>query len=100
MRARKRPQKSRRAVNDIDLAGDLLAWINRRLRRHGVHGAIVPAKALEHAYILVVLRLCEGNQSQAARLLGIGRTTMLRRVRHRRSPAHLGRVAARRGHRR
>jgi Nif-specific regulatory protein len=39
-----------------------------------------PLKEVEMAYILHVLEHCEGNRSAAARLLGIGRNTLLRRL--------------------
>ncbi len=35
---------------------------------------------VERAYILHVLELCEGNKSHAARVLGIGRNTLLRKI--------------------
>ena len=40
-----------------------------------------PLRELERDYIAHVLRRCEGNRSAAARILGIGRNTLLRKLR-------------------
>ncbi len=42
-----------------------------------------PLREVEHAYVRHVLSLCGGNRSQAARVLGIGRSTLLRKLRSR-----------------
>ena len=41
---------------------------------------IVPIDDVERAYIIAVLHMCRGNQSLAARRLGIGRNTLRRRI--------------------
>ncbi|HNH49619.1 MAG TPA: helix-turn-helix domain-containing protein, partial [Myxococcota bacterium] len=41
---------------------------------------VLPLEELELAYILHVLAACGGNRSAAARLLGIGRNTLLRKL--------------------
>jgi len=52
----------------------------RRPARGGVDD-IMPLDEVEHAYIVAVLHLCRGNQSRTAIRLGIGRSTLLRRIR-------------------
>jgi Nif-specific regulatory protein len=42
---------------------------------------IQPLKELETAYVKHVLEACDGNRSAAARVLGIGRNTLLRKLR-------------------
>jgi len=39
-----------------------------------------PLREVERAYVRHVLELCEGNRSEAARQLGIGRNTLLRKI--------------------
>jgi len=41
---------------------------------------IVPLEQIEQRYILKVVEACRGNKSQAARVLGIGRKTLYRRL--------------------
>ncbi len=41
---------------------------------------LLPLREVEVAYIEHVLQLCSGNKSEAARLLGIGRNTLLRKL--------------------
>jgi len=41
---------------------------------------VLSLEAVEQAYIQHVLTLCEGNRSAAARLLGIGRNTLIRKL--------------------
>ncbi len=41
---------------------------------------IVPLEEIEERYILKVVEACRGNKSQAARVLGIGRKTLYRRL--------------------
>ncbi len=41
---------------------------------------LLPLRDLEAAYVEHVLQLCSGNKSEAARLLGIGRNTLLRKL--------------------
>jgi len=41
---------------------------------------VKPLREVEHAYIEHVLALCDGNRSAASRMLGIGRNTLLRKL--------------------
>ena len=51
----------------------------RPRRKSGLE--IVPLEQLKSEYILTALALCNGNQSLAARRLGIGRSTLIRKLR-------------------
>jgi propionate catabolism operon transcriptional regulator len=53
----------------------------RRQRRAGDHGLRGLRRADERAHVLRVLDECGGNQGEAARRLGIGRTTLWRKLR-------------------
>lgn len=53
--------------------------LGARPRRHLAPG-IVPLKQVEREYLLSVMQRCGGNQTLAARRLGIGRSTLLRRL--------------------
>ncbi|MCK6503614.1 sigma-54-dependent Fis family transcriptional regulator [Myxococcota bacterium] len=44
------------------------------------HAPLQPLRDLERAYIRHVLATCQGNRSEAARQLGIGRNTLLRKL--------------------
>ena len=41
---------------------------------------LLPLEALERKYIMRVLEICQGNKSRAARILGIGRKTLYRKL--------------------
>lgn len=43
-------------------------------------GQLVPLEKVESQYILEVLRRCRNNQAEAARVLGIGRNTLWRKL--------------------
>jgi len=53
--------------------------LGARPRRHVALG-IVPLKQVERDYLLNVMERCAGNQTLAARRLGIGRSTLVRRL--------------------
>jgi DNA-binding NtrC family response regulator len=53
--------------------------LGARPRRHLAPG-IVTLRQVEHDYLLSVMQRCGGNQTLAARRLGIGRSTLLRRL--------------------
>jgi two-component system nitrogen regulation response regulator NtrX len=53
--------------------------LGARPRRHLAAG-IVPLKQVERDYLLAVMHRCGGNQTLAARRLGIGRSTLLRHL--------------------
>lgn len=55
------------------------AELGARPRRHVAPG-IVPLRQVERDYLLSVMRRCNGNQTLAARRLGIGRSTLLRHL--------------------
>jgi DNA-binding NtrC family response regulator len=55
------------------------AELGARPRRHLAPG-IVPLRQVERDYLLSVMQRCGGNQTLAARRLGIGRSTLLRRL--------------------
>jgi transcriptional regulator of acetoin/glycerol metabolism len=44
-------------------------------------GVLRPLAEVERAHVLRVLESCGGNQVQAAQVLGIGRTTLWRKIR-------------------
>ena len=60
-------------------ADRLRTELGARPRRH-VAAGIVPLKQVEREYLLSVMQRCGGNQTLAARRLGIGRSTLLRRL--------------------
>ncbi len=53
--------------------------LGARPRRHVAPG-IVPLRQIERDYLLAVMQRCGGNQTLAARRLGIGRSTLLRHL--------------------
>jgi two-component system nitrogen regulation response regulator NtrX len=53
--------------------------LGSRPRRH-VAAGIVPLRQVERDYLLSVMQRCNGNQTLAARRLGIGRSTLLRHL--------------------
>jgi DNA-binding NtrC family response regulator len=53
--------------------------LGSRPRRHVAPG-IVPLRQVERDYLLSVMQRCGGNQTLAARRLGIGRSTLLRHL--------------------
>jgi DNA-binding NtrC family response regulator len=53
--------------------------LGARPRRHVAPG-IVPLKQVERDYLIAVMQRCGGNQTLAARRLGIGRSTLLRHL--------------------
>jgi DNA-binding NtrC family response regulator len=57
------------------------AVLGRRPRRHAAPD-VFPLRQLEHDYIAAVLARCNWNQSLAARRLGIGRNTLMRKIKH------------------
>lgn len=55
------------------------AELGTRPRRHVASG-IVPLRQIEQDYLISAMQRCGGNQTLAARRLGIGRSTLLRRL--------------------
>jgi DNA-binding NtrC family response regulator len=70
--------------------GEAVILLNRALRSHNAtpppttpydfSGPLVPLEKVENQYILEVLRRCRNNQAEAARVLGIGRNTLWRKL--------------------
>lgn len=60
--------------------------LGRRPRRAAARD-VVPLRHIERDYIQHVVARCDGNQSLAARYLGIGRGTLARKLRERERPA-------------
>ena len=50
------------------------------MRLPAAEGEILPLREMERRYVTRVLELCDDNRSRAARLLGIGRNTLLRKL--------------------
>jgi len=69
-------EHSRGAVISADR---IRSELGARPRRHVAPG-IVPLRQVERDYLLSVMRRCGGNQTLAARRLGIGRSTLLRHL--------------------
>jgi len=46
------------------------------------NGVVLSMEAIERAAYDTVVDFCNGNRSEAARLLGIGRTTLYRKLKH------------------
>ena len=68
-------------AKDRPISGELIRTVlGQRPRRNAAVG-IVPLDQLEVEYILTALARCDGNQSMAARRLGIGRSTLIRKLR-------------------
>ena len=61
-------------------AGSILEQATRLLERGGAFNLDETLKAWERAYIEAALRLTRGNVSQAAKLLGVNRTTLYSRM--------------------
>lgn len=65
-------------------AGSLTAEVVRKAIRRGSRRQpsteVLPLERIECDYIVAALALCEGNQTLAARRLGIGRSTLLRKL--------------------
>ena len=68
------------AAPALEAGGDLLAQASRQLERGGGFNLDDTLKAWERAYIDAALRLTRGNVTQAARLLGLNRTTLYSRM--------------------
>lgn len=66
-----------RAIDEPHLPRDLGA----RPRRVDAEEDLVPLAEVERRHIAHVLEVCGGNQAQAARVLGIGRNTLWRKMR-------------------
>lgn len=77
----RRPLRQRSEVDESTRTAERIRRVLlRRPAREGVDD-IMPLDDVEHAYIVAVLHLCRGNQSRTAVRLGIGRSTLLRRIR-------------------
>jgi Nif-specific regulatory protein len=69
-------------------ADDLPLVVRRRPSTGGLPGSFgprlgdpdVPLADIEQAHVEAVLAACDGNQSEAARRLGIGRNTLARKL--------------------
>ena len=71
-------------------AGTLIEQAQRQLERAAGFSLDQTLKAWERGYIEAALRLTRGNMSQAAKLLGINRTTLYRRMEAPRAPPPSG----------
>lgn len=77
---RRRLQQRSEAAESARTAERIRRVLLRRPAREGID-EILPLDEVEHAYIVAALQLCRGNQSLTATRLGIGRSTLLRRIR-------------------
>jgi DNA-binding NtrC family response regulator len=72
------------ALRTIAHGGVITAELVRRTlrgaRRRTAPLEVLPLERIESDYILAALALCDGNQTLAARRLGIGRSTLLRKL--------------------
>jgi DNA-binding NtrC family response regulator len=68
----------------------LVEQAQRQLERGGAFSLDETLRAWERGYIEAALRLTRGNMSQAAKLLGINRTTLYSRMEYSRSPSGSG----------
>ena len=66
---------------EVITAADLGLGDQRR-RSDGEPDPLVPLKDLEHRHIRRVLEATGGNRVEAARILGIDRTTLYRKLKH------------------
>lgn len=62
------------------ITADVVRKTLRRLERPGQSIDVLPLDRVESDYILAALALCDGNQTLTARRLGIGRSTLLRKL--------------------
>jgi DNA-binding NtrC family response regulator len=67
-------------ASDGPASGSVLAQATRLLERGGAFNLDDTLKAWERAYIEAAMRLTRGNVSQAAKLLGVNRTTLYSRM--------------------
>ncbi|MBW7865591.1 MAG: hypothetical protein GX580_11895 [Candidatus Hydrogenedens sp.] len=66
------------------MVGRALAWAGRGMverETEALERREMPLSQVERGHIERVLRECRGNQAEAARLLGIGRNTLWRKLR-------------------
>jgi DNA-binding NtrC family response regulator len=62
------------------LTAEVVRKAVRRVSRRKPSSEVLPLERIESDYIVAALALCEGNQTLAARRLGIGRSTLLRKL--------------------
>lgn len=62
------------------ITADLVRKTLRRLEQRTPSLDVLPLDRIESDYILAALALCDGNQTLTARRLGIGRSTLLRKL--------------------
>jgi DNA-binding NtrC family response regulator len=84
------PENVRELVRVLESAcamvqgGSLTAEVVRKAMRRGsrreLSSEVLPLERIETDYIVAALALCDGNQTLAARRLGIGRSTLLRKL--------------------
>jgi DNA-binding NtrC family response regulator len=67
-------------LNAGSLTAEVVRRALRRVTRHTQSADVLPLERVETDYIVAALALCEGNQTLAARRLGIGRSTLLRKL--------------------
>lgn len=67
-------------IRGTQIRADRIRGALRARPRRALAKEIVPLDRLEQAYLLSAIQRCEGNKSLAARRLGIGRNTLLRRL--------------------
>jgi len=74
-------EAARAAANGLPITGEVIRNVlgRRPLRNSALE--IVPLCQLESEYIQIAVARCQGNQSMAARRLGIGRSTLIRKLR-------------------
>lgn len=68
------------AIHSGSITAELVRKVLRASSRAVQSAEVLPLERIESDYILAALALCEGNQTLAARRLGIGRSTLLRKL--------------------
>jgi DNA-binding NtrC family response regulator len=74
-------EAARNAAAGRPITADLVRHVLARHPRRAVAADIVPLDQIEREYIHAAVARCDGNQSLAARRLGIGRSTLIRKLR-------------------
>ena len=72
-----------RALEGLVISSAALAivWAPRYLRQRAARPLMRPLAEVEREHVLAVLDTCGGNQAEAARVLGLARNTLWRRLR-------------------
>jgi DNA-binding NtrC family response regulator len=74
--------ESRTMTRAGSISAELVRKVLHATPRHEPSTMVLPLDRIELDYIVAALALCEGNQTLAARRLGIGRSTLLRKLKN------------------